>query len=287
LNRFPGFIKQIETGRVVVDAEPERLAALGALERWDGHLGPGNLNAFFCMDRAMALAREHGVGCVGLSNTNHWMRAGSYGWQAAEAGFAAICWTNTTPNMPPWGGKEPKLGNNPLVLAVPRPEGHIVFDAAMTQFSFGKLGIHAAHGEPLPVEGGYDEQGRLTRDAEAIRRSRRSLPIGLWKGAGLSLTLDLIAAILGQGKATFEIGQKEGEYALCQVFIAFDVARATQADFIRRVVNETIEFMHGSAPAEPGARVYYPGERTALTRRENLEHGVPVEEDLWRRVLEM
>lgn len=57
---------------------------MGAWEQWDGHLGPGPLNAFTSMERALALAREHGLGCIALRNTNHWIRGGSYGWHAAE-----------------------------------------------------------------------------------------------------------------------------------------------------------------------------------------------------------
>ena len=75
------------------------------------------------MARAIALARAHGIGCVALANTNHWMRGGSYGWQAADAGVIGICWTNTLANLPPWGAADPRIGNNPLVIAVPRAAG--------------------------------------------------------------------------------------------------------------------------------------------------------------------
>src|SRR5437773_5983804 len=142
LNRFPRFIATIRNGVVDVDAEPHCLARWGALERWDGRRGAGNLNAQQCMARAVALAREQGIGCVALANTNHWMRGGSYGWQAAEAGAIGICWTNTLANMPPWGAAEPRIGNNPLVVAVPRPTGHVVLDMALSQFSVGALGAY-------------------------------------------------------------------------------------------------------------------------------------------------
>jgi 3-dehydro-L-gulonate 2-dehydrogenase len=120
LNRFPLFVSTIEDGFVRVDGEPELMVAFGALERWNGHLGAGNLNAAFAMQRAIALAREHGIGGVALQNTNHWMRGGTYGWQAADAGMIGLCWSNTKPNLPPWGARDPRLGNNPLVIAVPR-----------------------------------------------------------------------------------------------------------------------------------------------------------------------
>ena len=168
LNRFPRFVATIQNGCVDVQAEPERIAFFGALERWDGRRGPGNLNASAAMDRAISVSREFGIGCVGLRNTNHWMRGGSYGWQAAEAGSIALCWTNTLPNLPPWGGIEACIGNNPLVVAIPRSDGHVVLDMAMSQFSYGALAGYRAKGELLPIDGGFDAAGNLTRDPGAI-----------------------------------------------------------------------------------------------------------------------
>src|SRR5881397_1182575 len=111
LNRFPRFMRMAARGLVDVHAAPALVTAHGSLERWDGRRGPGNLNAHASMARAIALSRLHGVSCVALANTNHWMRGGSYGWQAAEAGVIAVCWTNTLANMPPWGAADPRLGN--------------------------------------------------------------------------------------------------------------------------------------------------------------------------------
>ena len=153
LNRFGRFVSMIRNGMVDVHAQPVRVASLGALERWDGRRGPGNLNAHACMARAIELAREHGVGAVGLGNSNHWMRGGNYGWQAADAGVIGICWSNTLPNVPAWGTSVPLIGNNPLIIAVPRAAGHVVLDIAMSQFSYGALAVHRMRGEELPVDG--------------------------------------------------------------------------------------------------------------------------------------
>lgn len=78
LNRVPRFAEYVQKGWVDINAEPELVGAKGAVENYDGHLGIGTLNATFCMDRAVALAKEHGIGCVALKNTTHWMRGGSY-----------------------------------------------------------------------------------------------------------------------------------------------------------------------------------------------------------------
>jgi 3-dehydro-L-gulonate 2-dehydrogenase len=283
LNRFPRFIRTIERGIVDVRARPALVAARGALERWDGRRGPGNLNAHASMARATALSREHGVGSVALSNTNHWMRGGSYGWQAAEAGVIGICWTNTLANLPPWGGSDPRIGNNPFVLAVPRRDGHVVLDMALSQFSVGALGSYRMRHEQLPVDGGYDAEGRLTRDPAAIEASRRLLPAGFWKGSGLALVLDMIAAILSGGRATHEVPtDPEEETGLSQIFIACDPSAFSAPDVSDGIADRILEDLH--RPSNDGEHVRHPGQRTLETRARNLQEGIPVEPAIWEAV---
>ncbi|MFD0682188.1 MULTISPECIES: 3-dehydro-L-gulonate 2-dehydrogenase [unclassified Paenibacillus] len=287
LNRFPSFIEQIKKGNVVVDAEPVRITAWGALERWDGQYGPGNLNAHAAMARAIELSREHGLGAVALKNTNHWMRPGNYGWQAAEAGCIGICWTNTMPNMPPWGSSESKIGNNPIVLAVPREGGHVVLDMAMAQFSYGQLQSYIFRGEPLPIEGGYDDAGNLTRDPAAIMRTQRTLPIGYWKGSGLSIMLDLIAVMLSGGKSTYDLAQEGGERGISQVFLAFDMTRDPSHQELAERIEQIVQDLQAAEPVPGLGSVRYPGEETLRRRQINLEQGIPVEPTIWQQVLEL
>jgi len=173
LNRFSSFISTIQRGSVRVDVEPQCVNRLGVIEQWDGKSGVGLLNAEFAMARAVDIARENGMGCVGLKHTNHWMRAGAYGLQAADAGCIGICWTNTTMLMPPWGSAQKRIGNNPLTLCVPYQGHHILLDMAMSQYSNGKLEVLRRRGEQLPLAGGYDGDGNLTTDPGAILESRR------------------------------------------------------------------------------------------------------------------
>ena len=140
LNRFPRVVEYLEKGEIDPDIVAECELKLGAFERWNGHRGFGPLNAKLAMDRACELAKEYGIGLVALGNNNHWMRGGSYGFQAADQGCIGICWSNTCPNMPAWGGKDRKIGNNPIIFAVPRSNGqHVVIDCAVSQFSYGKI----------------------------------------------------------------------------------------------------------------------------------------------------
>ena len=277
LNRFPKFIKSVQQGCVDIQAVPVCTERAGALERWDGRKGPGNLNAYFCMEQAIRLARLHEIGCVALSNTNHWMRPGNYGLMAADHNCIGVLWTNTVPNMPAWGGKDPKLGNNPLVVAIPHKGGHILLDIAMSMFSYGKLESYARQKRELPVEGGFDRQGKPTRNPSEVLATHQPMPIGYWKGSGLSLALDLTAAVLANGRSSRKIGQLPHETELSQVFLAHGEQTA-------RTIADTLADMEVSEPMQPGATVHYPGEGMRRTREDNRLHGIPVDESVWKAV---
>jgi len=297
LSRFPRFAEMVANGCIDVRADATPAVASTpntafAIERWNGNLGPGNLNAHAAMQRAIALARQFGLGAVALANTNHWMRGGSYGWQAADAGCFALCWTNTLANLPPWGASTPALGNNPLVIAVPRPGGaHVVLDMAMSQFSYGALTSYAARGALLPVPGGYDRDGELTRDPAAIEASMRALPVGYWKGSGLSLVLDMLAAMLSGGRAAHDIPLDSlRESGVSQVFLAIDPSSFTASGFadpaeLDRIASGILESLRAAAPIDPAHPARYPGEQTLQLREENLRLGVPVDPAVWEKLL--
>ncbi|MDP1466090.1 Ldh family oxidoreductase, partial [Klebsiella pneumoniae] len=62
----------------------------------------------------------------------------------------------------------------------------MVSDMALSQFSYGQIAEHRINEKPLPVPGGYDTSGEITTDASEIEKTWRVLPIGFWKGSGLS-----------------------------------------------------------------------------------------------------
>jgi 3-dehydro-L-gulonate 2-dehydrogenase len=285
LNRFPRFAATVQNGCVDVTAEATCVASLGGLERWDGHHGPGNLNAYAAMQRTIALARQHGIGAVALGNTNHWMRGGTYGWLAAESGMCALCWSNTLPNVPAWGGTTPTIGNNPLIIAAPRTGGPVVLDMATSQFSYGALAAYTKRGQPLPVDGGYDTAGNLTRDAAAIEASQRLLPIGYWKGSGLTIVLDMLGAMLSGGRATHQM-QKDAllETGQSQIFIAIDPSSLASSAELNQIADGIIASLASDPPADPAKPIRYPGEQTLQLREENMRLGVPVDPDIWQQI---
>jgi 3-dehydro-L-gulonate 2-dehydrogenase len=286
LNRFPRFEAMVFNGTINVHAEPTRVSGLGALERWDGHRGAGNLNAHAAIHCAIELAKQNGIGGVALGNTNHWMRGGTYGWLAAEAGLFALCWSNTLPNVPAWGATTPSIGNNPLVIAAPRTSGPVVIDMAVSQFSYGSLASYAKRGEPLPVPGGYDTAGNLTTDAAAIEATQRALPIGYWKGSGLAVVLDMLGAMLSGGTATHQFPKDPlREAGQSQIFLVIDPVSLSSAQELDRVADGIIDSLRQATPVDPAKPIRYPGEQTLRLREENLRLGVPVDPEIWSKLI--
>lgn len=285
LNRVPQFIDHLLKGVVDINAEAEQAEVFGNIERWDGKFGPGVINATKCTERAIALAKANGIGLVGLRNTNHWMRGGSYGRQAADAGCIAIMFTNTQPNMPPWGGKDSRIGNNPLVVSIPRAEGHVLLDMAMSQFSFGKMNSYKLKGEKLPFVGGWDENDELSNDPEKILSKERGLPIGYWKGSALSMMLDMLATLLSAGSSTAKISQKPIETGISQVFLCIDPNTFGDPELQTRLLDEIITYTRMVEPMQDDNAIYYPGERSATVRDRNLKEGIEVDEKIWRKVV--
>jgi len=284
LNRFPRTIDYINSGYIKVNAVPVKVGGFGALEQWDGQMGIGPSNAKRSMARAIDLADQFGIGCVALRNTNHWMRGGAYGLQAADAGCIGICFTNTIPNMPAWGGKDSRIGNNPFVVSMPRKGSNILLDMAVSQYSFGMIERMAKEGKMLPVPGGYDVNGVLTNDPKLLWESQHAVPIGFWKGSGLSIMLDLIASVLAQGNSTYEIGKLPAEFSISQIFIAINPEKYGDASFMEKCIDDTITYIKGSTPVNEGGEIYYPNEMSHAVKSDNLKNGIPVDEDYWNKV---
>jgi 3-dehydro-L-gulonate 2-dehydrogenase len=287
VNRFPRFIKYIIDGYIKTDAVPTLVSRSGSIEQWEGNLGPGPLNAIFSTDRAMDIAGEKGIGLVALANTNHWMRGGTYGWQAARRGFVFIGWANTCVNMPSWGAKDARIGNNPFVIAVPYETEAIVLDFAMSQYSYGKMEAYAVEGRKLPYPGGFNFKGDLTDDPGEILKTMRPIPIGYWKGAGLSILLDILAAILSGGLSTHQIGNCSMETGISQVFMAINLKGLYNFPSIQSTINSIISDLKRSVPDGGSSAIRYPGENVVQIRTMNLKNGIPVGIGMWRKILSL
>lgn len=285
VNRFPKFVEYIRKGWIDPSARSRLLQGTQTWEQWDGQCGPGILNALHATDRALQLASRSGTGLVTLARTNHWMRGGYYGWKAAREGFFFIGWSNTIANMAAWGSGENRLGNNPLVLAIPYGDEAIVLDMAMSQFSYGALELYRYSGKELPVPGGFDAEGALSRDPAAIISAHRPIPMGFWKGAGLSLVLDILAATLSGGLGVREITAQGIEHNLSQVFLALDTRILRDPEGTAEQIRSLLQDYSDSPPLAGKGPIRYPGERVLQTRKEHTLNGIPVDHRVWKQIL--
>ena len=286
INRFKRLILSMDTGVCDPNANPERLAGLGGFERWDGHRGIGIVNALACTDRAIELARLHGLACVSLRNTNHWFRAGGYGWRIAEAGMIGIVFTNTKSNMVYHGTMDRVLGTTPLVIAVPRSEGPVVADVSLGEYSYGKLQLAHLAGKQMDKPAGYDKNGTLSADPMPVMQEARLLPLGEYKGSAINLMLDLIAASTSLGNSCCDVREIPGdENSISQTFIAINSRAVNSAEDEEVIVNRLLGNLLNATPAPGFSAPRYPGQNLLKTRAENLQNGIPVEDVVWNDIL--
>lgn len=288
MNRFARYLGDMKSG--LCDAsvmEAERVSGVGGLEVWDAHFGVGPIIAEQMAERAVELAKVHGVSCVALRNNSHWLRAGRYGLMMADAGMMGLCMTNTAMNLVAYGAKEASTGNNPITIAIPRKAGSLVMDMAVSQYAFGKLEIMAQQGQMLDTDCGYDVEGNLTSDPKKIVESGLMLPMALWKGSALSIMIDLMVSMLSLGRTSLEIGDpSKGEKGMSQIFICMNPAAVVDMEKAEEQMEKTIAFLNGLEPREGSRGVHAPGQSLEKTRKTNMERGIPVTEETWQKILD-
>ena len=101
-------------------------------------------------------------------------------------------------HLPPWGSTENLLGTNPIAIAIPAgEEPPIVLDMAPTVAAFGKVRLKMQRGEEMPVGWMIDREGKPLTDPKHADDGLL-LPIGDYKGYGLSLIIGLLAGTLNR-----------------------------------------------------------------------------------------
>ena len=239
-------------------------------------------------NQAMEMADKYGIGMVGLKNTTHWMRGGTYGLYVARKGYVGIMWTNTEACMPPWGAKECRLGNNPFVMACPGVNGGpaLQLDMAISQYAYGKLQVTRLAGKKLPFPGGFDKDGNITDDPGAIEESMRIMPIGYWKGSSFSFMLDVLGSILSDGVGAVDLNaETKGSCGGCsQVMIVIDPKKITDGDKMSETVRRAIEYLKSAELAEHSNGIMAPGEDYVQFNKDHDENGIFVDDSVWAEI---
>jgi uncharacterized oxidoreductase len=287
VRRLPAYAAFVRAGQIRPDAEPHAGPPQGATAVVDGALGFGQPAAALATDVVADLAAAHGTATVAIRCCNHVGRLGEWAGRLAERGLAAIALANADPCVAPFGGRERRLGTNPLAWAVPREAGSppVVMDWATAAMAEGKLAIAHAKGEQAPPGVVVDAEGRPSTDPGAFYDGGALLPFGGHKGYGLSAMIELLGGILS-GAAPSALPEYDGTNGT--VLIAIDVARfgAGEAAF-RAQAERFCRVLTDTPLAEGHDEVLVPGELEARTAHERGRDGIPVPEATWQQLHEL
>ena len=280
---LPGFIAQVQSGRMNPGGRIEVLKETPVIAHLDAHLALGQVVSVEAMKKAVEKAKASGIGFVLVRNSTHWGRAAYYPVMAAKEGCIGICFVNTESNMPYWGTREPRIGNNPLSIGAPRASGEpVVLDMAMSQAALFKIVLYSREGKKIPLGWGVDEKGRPTDDPAAVLKSRRLVPTGQHKGAGLALMIEIMTGILSGGMFCAELlGDNKGAphaTGYGKVFIAIDIAAFLPLELFTRRVEELVAYVKGGPLAEGFSEISIPGERSWREKALREKVGIPIDE---------
>jgi L-2-hydroxycarboxylate dehydrogenase (NAD+) len=228
IGRLPLYVKKIASGCMRPDTPLRLVRDAGATALFDAGDGFGQVAAYRAVQKGMEKARAFGVAMVGVRRSNNFGAAGYFGRMAAEEGLACMVFANSAPAVAPAGGHRPIFGTNPLCLALPGGgESHpLVLDMATTVAARGKIRLAARKGEKIPPGWALDEAGNPTDDPNAALKGTL-MPIGGYKGAGLSMMIDALAGMMTGaffGGDVLQLGDNSGPSGSGHLFVVMDPA---------------------------------------------------------------
>ena len=277
--RVPEYVKKLTIDGVDPRGRPSVVTQKGACAVVDGGNSMGQIGAHFATELAITTAREHGVGMVAIRGSNHCGAMAYFARLAVEAGMIGLATTNALPTMAPAGGAERILGINPLAVGIPAgDEPPILYDAAFSGSSHGKIRIHHQKGQPLPAGWALDAEGRPTTDPAAAIDGLL-MPIGGFKGAGLALLMGVLSSMLSGAAYGTELGNMEDgprPGADGHFVAAIDVTAFEDGARFRARVDAAIRQVRDCRRAAGGEEPMAPGEPERRNREHHREHGIPL-----------
>jgi LDH2 family malate/lactate/ureidoglycolate dehydrogenase len=279
--RLESYGERIDLGAIRADAAIVIEQVAPSISRVDGGSAIGPLVGTRALEAAMARARETGVGVALVRNGNHFGAIAPYCFIAAEAGFASIVGSNASTTIAPTGGREERLGNNPLGFGVPRPGGDpVILDMAMSVVARGKIRAALKRGESIPETWATDREGKPTRDPkEALEGFLQ--PMGGYKGYGLALMVDLFAGVLsGAGYLTHVNSWMDAPAApgnLGHLFVLLDTARLGSTEWLAQRMADFAAIVHQTPPSDPATLVKLPGEIELANLARHRRDGIAID----------
>ncbi len=284
LIRVPAYAKRLglggidATGKIAVERGAPSLALV------DGGNMTGTAIAARALETAFEMVAETGIAYVGCRHSNHCGALMPYGLKAAEAGHVFLGGTNASTTMPPWGGAEARIGNNPICVAAPIEEGpHFLLDMAMSVAARGKIRAAQAAGDRIPADWAVDDRGRPTTDPAAALKGFL-LPMGGHKGSGLSQAIDILSGALSGAQflscISSWLDHPELPSNLGHFFLLLDPGRLIGMGAFSEAMTRFRDIILTTPPADPTRPVRLPGQAEQECRRQAMTHGMTLPKDL-------
>lgn len=287
VNRLIPYIKQVKNGVLRAAAEPEYTSITPVVGQVDGNYGFGFVAAKLGIQKACEMAATYGIGMVSVKHSNHF---GMSAWIVQEAldyreegkvegGLMSLVFTNSSPAMPVWGGREQLLGVSPIACGAPGgPESRpFILDMAPSVAARGKVHKALRRGEKIPEGWALDAEGNTTTDpAEALKGVM--LPMGGPKGSGLAIMMDVFSGVLS-GSAF--AGGVTGPYDpskpsdVGHFFVAIKPDLFMSLEDFRNRMQISYDKVVNSEKAKGVERIYFPGELEQITSDERTKNGIP------------
>ncbi|MCD8873991.1 ureidoglycolate dehydrogenase [Mammaliicoccus sciuri] len=247
----------------------------------------GHYVAYEAMEEAIKLAKESGIGMVGIKEMGHSGAIGYFAEQAAKEGMVALTVCQSDPMVVPFGGTEPYFGTNPIAFAAPRKNGEpILFDMATTVQAWGKILDARSKNKSIPDTWAVDKQGEPTTDPFEVAAL---LPVAGPKGYGLMMMVDILAgSLLGLpfGKHVTSMYEDLSQYRrLGQFHIVINPAYFGDEEQFLTHVSEMVDELHDIKPAKDFDQVYYPGEIQEDVKKRYKESGIPIAESIYEYLI--
>ena len=287
IGRLPLYVKKIRCGHFNPKSKIDIVSDFGATAVLNAHNGFGQVAAHQAMKLAIEKAKHFGIAAVGVRNSNNFGAAGYFGTMATEAGMAAIIFANAAPAIAPTGGNKPIFGTNPICYAFPGGihRNPVILDMATTVAARGKIRLSAKNGEKIPFGWALDEEGSPTDDPNKALNGTL-LPIGGYKGYGLSMFVDLFAGVL-TGSASMgnvkPLSEMEMDSKNGHMFIVINVSHFMNINELSQKMNQFYDAV--KACGEEGM-ILLPGERVDSQERKNIK-AVTIPDRQWQEINEL
>ena len=289
VRRVKAYVDRLAKGYLDPAAPFEIVKESPALALVDGHNAPGTVVAVRAMRLAIQKAKVCGVGMVVVRHSTHFGSASYSASQALSAGCIGVSMTNAGPEMAPWGGIDSVLGTNPWAVAVPTSDDPdalpIILDMALTMAGKGMMGWLLRDGKKMPTHWALTKDGRTTDEpAEAMDGSL--LPMGEYKGYGLSLITDVLTGVLSGGAFGTVPYSNPARQEVAHQFIAYDIDWFMPRRQFYANLQEFIGMVRGSRTRPGVEKILLPGELEWQRMQEKRQAGVPLDPNIYAELKE-